>query len=315
MLSHGHSPWRLATYELAVWWGWAALTAPVLWLSRRFPLLPPRLAPLVVHFVAAFGLALVHGVVWVAAEIVVRPYAPVAVTTIEDLPGLLRARLPIELLVYFGVCAVVHAIESSARARRLQQSLADARLHALELQLQPHFLFNTLNTISALARDDRRDEAVELIAGLSDLLRYSLDHSGAQSVPLERELQIVERYLDIQRARFPDRMEVSVDVPPEPRRARLPALLLQPLVENAVRHGVAASARRGRIAISAARAGDELHIEIFNDGSLDEAAPAGIGLANTEERLRRLYGAAQRFALRAARGGVLAEISLPWSES
>jgi len=314
MMSHGHSPWRLAVYQLCVWWGWAILTAPVLWLSRRFPLLPLRAGNLLVHVAAALGLAVVHGVVWVAAEVFVRPYEPMDAATWSVLPMSLRMRLPIELLVYLGVCAVAHAVETYVRARRLQQSLAAARLHALEVQIQPHFLFNTLNAVSSLVREGQRDEAVALITALSDLLRYSLDHSGAQSVPLERELEVCERYLDIQRTRFPDRMEVRVDVAAAPRRALVPALLLQPLVENAVRHGIAPSSQRGRIAITAARVDDDLRIEILNSGRLG-SGPHGIGVGNTIERLSRLYGPRQSFSLRAVPDGVLAAIAIPWSES
>jgi len=314
MLSHGHSPWRLAAYQLCVWWGWAALTAPVLWLTRRFPLLPLRPGPILAHAAAALAIAGVHGVFWVTAEVAIAPYAPIAGSSFAELPGFLRARLPIELLVYFAVCAIAHAIEAYSRARRLQESLATARLQTLEIQLQPHFLFNALNSIGALVREGRSAEAIDLLAGLSDLLRYSLDHSGAQSVPLERELETVERYLEIQRMRFPDRMEVRLEVAPEARRARVPALLLQPLVENAVRHGIAASASPGRITVAAARAADRLRVEIFNTGTLRREAPSGIGLANTRERLQTLFGNDQRFGLRAVSGGVLAEIVLPWSE-
>lgn len=314
MLGHGHSLGRLALYQLVVWCGWSVLTPPVLWLTRRFPLLPLRARNLAVHLAASLVLAGVHGVLWGVAEVVIRPYHPVTGAGLADVPRLMQARLVLEMLVYFGVSAVVHTFDFYGRSRRLQVSLAEARWHALELQIQPHFLFNTLNSISALVRSGQRDEAVEMIAGLSDLLRYSLDHAGAQGVSLDQEVTILRRYLDIQQARFSDRLEVRFDVAEETRRASVPALILQPLAENAIRHGIATSARGGRIEVAAARHGESLRIEVFNSGALREGAAKGIGLRNTEERLRQLYGDRQSLELVAARGGVVAAITLPWSE-
>lgn len=314
MLGHGHSLGRLTLYQLVVWFGWALLTGPVLWLTRRFPLLPLRAPNLGVHLVAALLLAVVHGAFRGVAEVVIHPFHPVASSRLADVPGLMQARLVLGVLVYFGISAVVHTFDFYRRAGRLQESLAAARWHALELQIQPHFLFNTLNAVSALVRNGQRDEAVEMIAGLSDLLRYSLDHSGAQGVSLDQEVTILRRYLDIQQARFSDRLEVQLDVAEETRRACVPALILQPLAENAIRHGIATSARGGRIEVAATRRDGHLRLEVFNSGSLREGAVRGIGLSNTEERLRQLYGDRQSLELSAARGGVLAVITLPWSE-
>jgi LytS/YehU family sensor histidine kinase len=200
-------------------------------------------------------------------------------------------------------------------AARLETSLYEARLHALELQIRPHFLFNTLNSISALVRTDRDRDAVGMIAGLSDLLRYSLDHAGEQRVALGAELAITERYLEIERLRFPDRMAYEVDVPDDVRCAALPTLLLQPLAENAIRHGIARQAAPGRVAIRAVRDGARLRIDVFNTGTLAAEYRAGIGLRNTMERLRFLYGSDHSIELRAEGGGVLAQVSLPWSEA
>jgi two-component system, LytTR family, sensor kinase len=195
---------------------------------------------------------------------------------------------------------------------RLEVSLAEARLHALDLQLRPHFLFNTLNSISALVRVARQQEATAMIAGLSELLRYSLEHSGDQQVPLASELAITERYLEIERLRFPDRMTYEIDVDDDVRSACVPTLLLQPLVENAIRHGIATAVARGRITIRAYRDDSWLRIEIFNTGTLASDRREGVGLRNTLERLRHLYGERHSFALRPEMGGVLATIQLPW---
>jgi two-component system sensor histidine kinase AlgZ len=162
-------------------------------------------------------------------------------------------------------------------------------------------------------RTARQRDAVTMIAGLSDLLRYSLDHAGEQSVPLAAELAITERYLEIERLRFPDRMAFEIDVAAELRCAAVPALLLQPLVENAIRHGIAPLVAPGRVAIRARRDGAQLCIEIFNTGTLAADHRAGVGLRNTLDRLRHLYRSDHRFELRAEPGGVIVSIALPWS--
>jgi LytS/YehU family sensor histidine kinase len=195
----------------------------------------------------------------------------------------------------------------------LERSLTDARLHALELQLQPHFLFNTLNAIAGLVRGNRKEQAVTMIAGLADLLRYSLDHAGRQRVPLVEEIGMLERYLEIENARFPDRMSFKVSVAENASRAAVPILILQPLAENAVRHGIARSSAAGSIEVEASRIGDRLQIRMRNSGNLDTASVDGIGLKNTRERLANLYGGTGHFALSQYEGGVLAVIDLPWT--
>jgi LytS/YehU family sensor histidine kinase len=221
-------------------------------------------------------------------------------------------RVPLELILYCGAVAVAHAIQLARQKAELERSLSNARLHALELQIQPHFLFNTLNAVSSLVRARQNDDAVEVIAGLSDLLRYTLDHAGEQRVPLEQEAAMLQRYLGIQRVRFADRLEISIDVADDVRRAAVPTLILQPLAENALRHGIARVASAGRVDVRAFRENGSLQIEMFNTGSLGRT-PRGIGLTNTVERLRQLYGDAQRFDLREHDGGVLATITIPWS--
>ncbi|HEX7191989.1 MAG TPA: histidine kinase, partial [Thermoanaerobaculia bacterium] len=168
--------------------------------------------------------------------------------------------------------------------------------------------------ISSLVRNHRNDEAVEMIAGLSELLRYTLDHAGQQHVALEDELAILRRYLEIQHSRFPDRMSFSIDLAPEARRAAVPTLLLQPLAENAIRHGIANSVGSGVVEIRAFRSGGHLTIEVFNSGVLGDSARGGIGVRNTHERLHHLYGDSARFSLANANGGVRASVSIPWSE-
>jgi LytS/YehU family sensor histidine kinase len=301
---------------VAVWLGWVPLSILIGWLVARFPIVPPRTLSILVHALASISIAVVHSFYWVALMIMMRPYDRMTAEPTElRIPQILFARVPLEVLLYCLVLGAALAFEYYDRTVQLRSSLASARLHALELQIQPHFLFNTLNAISSLVRTRRNDEAVEMMAGLSELLRYTLDHAGNQKVALREEISVTRRYLEIQRVRFPDRMTYCVEVTAEAERGAVPVLLLQPLAENAVRHGIATSASEGSNEIRAKRRGDALEITVFNTGSLRPDSPDGIGLRNTAERLKHLYGDAATFALTNGDGGVTASISIPWSEA
>jgi hypothetical protein len=323
MLDHGHTLWRVVAYQVLIWNAWFVLMPVIGWLARRIPLVPLTARGVALHAAAALVIAPIHSVWWAMLLVVVRPYDAMGTRELGvafrwvALSGLAQ-----QIALYAGLLVAHHAAlyyrkyrDRERAAARLEVSLAEARLHALELQLQPHFLFNTLNSISALVRTAQQREAVTMIAGLSDLLRYSLDHAGEQRVALATELAITERYLEIERLRFPDRMAFEIDAPAEVRRAAVPTLLLQPLAENAIRHGIARSAGPGRVAIRARRDGAALCIEVFNTGALGEDHRAGVGLRNTMDRLRHLYRGDQRFELRAGDGGVIAAVRLPWSEA
>jgi hypothetical protein len=308
MMTHGHFVPLLIGYHVLIWEGWLALSVAVVRLTRRIPLIPFNARNLLMHTLAAIVAAIVHITFWLALTRLLRPFDPVPV---DWRAGAVLAtfffRMPLELILYAVVAGV-------AQAMQLQDSLMNARLHALELQLQPHFLFNTLNTISSLVRTEQNSEAVGMIAGLSDLLRYTLDHAGRQQVTLDEESTMLRRYLEIQQGRFPDRLTFSIDVSPDVLRAAVPTFILQPLAENAIRHGIARSAGAGVVNVRAFRSDDRVQIEMFNSGSLAANGSAGIGLANTRERLRQLYGNGQRFELRDAGGGVLASLDLPLRE-
>jgi LytS/YehU family sensor histidine kinase len=203
------------------------------------------------------------------------------------------------------------------REAQLETRLAHARLEALKMQLHPHFLFNTLNAVSVLVRKGENRAAVRMIAGLSDLLRLALDRSGAQEVTLEEEMHFLDRYLTIEKIRFGDRLRVSVDVPRDALDARVPNLVLQPLVENAIRHGIAPVPGAGRLDIRADVHGKTLRLRVLDDGAgVDGAPPAsaggGVGLRNTRERLRQLYGDRFRLELLPGRGrGTEAVLEIP----
>jgi hypothetical protein len=314
MLEHHHSVPRLLGYYVLIWEGWLLPTAAIVWLARRFPIIPLRARNLLVHFLAAASIAIVHVLYWIALMLFMRPFDRMTAPASEvSIVAWFLSRSPLELILYCLVLGSAVAIDYYQQTMKLESSLADARLHALELQIQPHFLFNTMNAISSLVRSRRNDEAVTMIAGLSDLLRYTLDHAGQQHVALEDEVAILQRYLEIQHSRFPDRMSFAIDLAPEARRAAIPTLLLQPLAENAVRHGIALSTAPGVVEVRAYRSGGKLTIEVFNSGVLGTPSD-GIGVRNTHERLRHLYGSAAQFNLTSADGGVRASLSIPWSE-
>ncbi|WP_219341547.1 sensor histidine kinase [Nevskia soli] len=184
-------------------------------------------------------------------------------------------------------------------------------------QIEPHFLFNTLNAVAGLVREGRNDSAVSMIAGLSDFLRRTLDASTRQQVPLQEEMDFTRKYLDIQKVRFADRLQLSVDVPVELYSAQVPSLILQPMVENAVKHGIAKRVRGGAIRITASRSDQVLTLSVCNDGpSLPSdwtGARPGIGMSNVRTRLTSLYGDAFELTMRNQNaGGVEVSVSLPF---
>ena len=198
---------------------------------------------------------------------------------------------------------------------QLSAQLSQAKLQALRMQLNPHFLFNAMNSISMLVRRNDNTQAVRMLAGLSDLLRYVLEDSPADEVPLRDELSFLERYLEIEKVRFQDRLHVDIDAAEETLDAFVPNLLLQPLVENAIRHGVARKVTPGRVEIAARRLGDRLIVQVRDDGPGlgPSLGGSGVGLANTRSRLEQLYGAEQSFELRAGQpAGAVATLSLPF---
>jgi two-component system LytT family sensor kinase len=209
------------------------------------------------------------------------------------------------------------ALELMARAANLETQVVQARLGALKMQLQPHFLFNTLNAVVSLVRARRGREAEDTLAHLSDLLRWVLDDREQQEVPLARELEYVRLYLAVERVRFADRLRVDYRITPDALDCAVPHLCLQPIVENAIRHGIEASSTAGAITISAERAGDSLALSVEDDGPgfPGQRQPVGIGLANTRLRLAELYGArASLTTANAIDGGAIVHIRLPFRE-
>jgi two-component sensor histidine kinase len=232
-------------------------------------------------------------------------------------------RITYQLPIFWGLVGVAHALQfyerAKARERReaeLEARLAQARLHALRMQLNPHFLFNTLNSIASLVQDQPKAE--EMIEALSDLLRLTLSASDRQEVTLREELHFLDRYLLIEQTRFGERLRVEKQIEPAALDAVVPILILQPLVENAVKHGIETQIAPGLIRITVKHAGDALRLGVTDNGrGLAAAAEGnfkeGIGLSNTRSRLKELYGGRASLELRPGRGGGLsAQIQIPW---
>jgi LytS/YehU family sensor histidine kinase len=200
---------------------------------------------------------------------------------------------------------------------RLNEQLSKAQLNALRRQIEPHFLFNTLNAIAGLVRERRNDAAVGMLAKLSDFLRRVVEDSNRQEVPLGEEMEFVQKYLDIQKVRFADRLQLSVDVPSELFVAQVPSLILQPMVENAVKHGIAKRVQGGAIRIAASRSHGRLTLRIYNDGpalpACWEETHSGTGISNVRTRLQRLYGEGFELSMKnQGPGGVEVMVCVPF---
>jgi signal transduction histidine kinase len=300
-------------------WGWIPLSLGLIWLARRYPIEPGRVwRALCVHGAAILAIVFVRAVYiygldgWLHWYDSPPAFAAVLVQSVWN-----------NLFQGWLVVGVAHALFFGQRARererqaiRLQSQLADARLAALSSQLNPHFLFNALNSIAELVHRDA-DGADHMIVGLSALLRRSLDTAGSQEVALAEELRLLGFYLDIEKIRLGDRLQVEWSVAADAQAAQVPPLLLQPLVENAVRHGVSRRLTPGRIVVRAWRERGQLLLEVQDDGGELVAATGGngIGLATTRARLQCLYGSAAQLELSRADGGhTLARLSIPFRQ-
>jgi LytS/YehU family sensor histidine kinase len=210
--------------------------------------------------------------------------------------------------------------DARERTARLNEELAKAQLAALRRQLEPHFMFNTLNSIAGMVREQRNDAAVDMIVGLSEFLRRATEDSHRPQVTLAEEVEYLQRYVDIQKVRFGERLQVSVDIPEKILRAQVPNLLLQPLVENAIKHGIAKRVVGGTVRISGTGDNGTLRLSVSNDGpsiATDiETTHSGVGLANLRTRLRILHGNDSELELRRATSGAAeVVVTLPFREA
>jgi two-component system, LytTR family, sensor kinase len=335
MRSEGmHHAWGILFFtSVFSWLPWALATPLVMGLGRRFP--PVRPGSIVMwlsHLAACAVIGLTFSAWTSGLDFLLNPYAYASRphTFVQLWFNSFYNGILSSLLLYAVVLAVNYVLESKARlahqqteTARLNEQLSKAQLDALRRQIEPHFLFNTLNAVTGLVREGRNETAVSMIAELSDFMRRVLSDSNRQEVPLGEEMEFAQRYLEIQKARFAERLQLSVDVPSELLLAQVPALILQPIVENAVKHGIAKRAQGGKIHIAAFRSNGALTLSVYNDGpglpANWEAAPSGIGISNMRTRLHSLYGDAcalqlENDASSGAPGGVKASVSLPFKE-
>jgi len=295
--------------NLSFYYIWACIAPLVLWLGKRYRFeRGTRTISLLVHVPTSLILSTFQLVI---AEIVVQSFSPEPLHLFEAFRAIQLTFVVyyhINVLTYWAILGVGYGRQyyrkfrdREIRAAQLEAQLTQAQLQALKMQLHPHFLFNTFNTISSLMHRNV-DAADGVLARLGDLLRYSLHNVGVQEVTLREELDFLQRYLEIEQTRFEDRLRVKISVDPDVLDFMVPNLILQPLVENAVRYAVATRASGGCIEITAKEVLGQLRLSVVDDGpglpqGYDLPANEGIGLRTSRERLQQLYGDEQRFTL------------------
>jgi sensor histidine kinase YesM len=322
------------------WLVYAVLTPPIFAVSRRWPIARPHIPR---RAVLHLGFALLFCVAWatlgqvlqMALALVFRPAEAHALMNAPgsqfwqkfgwNLVGWIFTTLPFGVVVYLSIAGIAHAIryffeatDREVQLARVSEQLVTTRLAALEARLNPHFLFNSLNTIAVLVRDGDNRQAARVIEQLSDVLRSTLNRTQANEVTLEDEVALVRQYLAVERARFSDRLRPVLDIDPATLSAAVPRFALQHLVENALRHGIAKRTDAGRVIVTARRDGNMLELSVEDDGpglSAEAADAKGHGLDNTHERLRTLYGGRASLVVAPAGGrGVLARLRIPYRE-
>jgi signal transduction histidine kinase len=318
---------RNVIWQLTIWLAWIPLVPVALWLKRRWPVERGTLIrSLPVHLFAVVVLCAMHSVaILLTRQLIMtgaqsidqqQAIAMLIFWSVRDLPF---AALFYGLILGIGSAAEYYQRfrERQLRASQLEAQLAHAELQMLKMQLHPHFLFNTLNGITGLVRDKDNEGAIQMLVGLSDLLRQTLENAGKQEVKLGEELEWLELYLKLQQIRFSDRLRVSVNADYEMLDALVPNLITQPLVENAIRHGLAPRAEPGSVVLSAQRVKDKLVLSVCDDGiglsaEWSLVGSKGVGLLNTQARLQQLYGSNYDLTVRnRSEGGVEASITIP----
>jgi two-component system LytT family sensor kinase len=308
---------RAVSYSLGDWYVFAVLSIPVIWLARHFQFESGKRAQaLVIHLLGGVAFSLGY---MVLRACVGRWQSSASFG--EAFQLLLVKTWHFNLLVYWVIVSVTFAFdyyrkyrERELRTAELEKNLVQAKLQALQMQLNPHFLFNSLHSISALMHQNV-EAADRMIARLGDLLRAALAGSETQEVTLRDELEFIRRFLEIEQIRFGDRLAFKAEVPADSLDALVPNLILQPLVENAIRHGIEPRARPGRIGVRAQRADGQLILEVSDNGdgmAAGKPIVEGVGLSNTRARLRTLYGDAHGFESQPAPGGgFLVRLTIP----
>jgi hypothetical protein len=323
-----HATWKIFAWGILTWLAWAPLTPAMVWLARRFPLVGASWKRgIAAHLPAFLFFSALHSAAATAITLSLKPFDNMGNSPTAFWPRFLsrmQGSFGSDLMVYGVVIGICYAIdyyrkyrEREVLATQLEAQLAQAQLDSLRMQLHPHFLFNTLNGIVGLVRDNKNQAAVSMLVGLSDLLRHALEHSNQQEVELKVELNFIRLYLNIQQMRFSDRLQIDLNIDPEVTKAMVPNLLLQPLVENAVRHGLGKSVASSWLGISAAHENGFLKLSVTDNGAglpdnWQLKSSNGIGLANTAARLQQLYNGNHRFDIRNRKeGGVEVLVVIP----
>lgn len=325
----GHEiPWSVAFRRaFEEWYLWGITTVGILWFCRRYPLEQGQWRPWVLRHLGASVLVNLLYTTAYSALLSGQRSIDGTIFTFDGVFAKVVLMYSHEQLIIYWLVVMAHhgwhyyrrSRDREIRTAELEAQLARARLDTLRMQLNPHFLFNTLNTISSLIHD-HPDEADRMVVRLSELLRLSLDRLDQAEVPLTRELALLERYLEIERVRFEDRLTVTTQIESGLGMARVPCLILQPLVENAVRHGIEARESGGQLTIRARRVDGSLELSVADNGPgilgvTSVPQREGVGLSNTRARLRHLYGDRQSLELLAVPGGGLeVRITMPLQE-
>jgi two-component sensor histidine kinase len=310
LAGHPIAVWRAFLGEAPQWYGWAALMPLIILLSERFPLRTPlRVPSIVVHIGASLACGFLIALGDAAANMVLRPSRN---TFFGSTMSWFVGSLPATTVAYFAIVILSYAMASAARLRERETQLREAQLSTLRMQLQPHFLFNSLNAIMALVRDRETTQAVRALSLLSDVLRTAVNTIDSHTTTLRDELAFVSRYLDIERVRFGDRLRVNVDVPDELLDTRVPTFVLQPFVENSLKHGILRERGGNEIAIRATNGDGAITLTVRDDGrGLSSESTNGVGIANARARLEHLYGSAASLSVRDASPGVEVAIRIP----
>jgi hypothetical protein len=327
-----HHAWLpLFAIELASWLPWALATPLIVALARRYPITLTRGTggrPLAVHL-AAFAAVSALTEAWSAwLQVLFNPWGNRRWPTFFDTwSTTLVFQALTFVIVYALILTVTYLLDARERiarqiteTARLNEELSKSQLAALRRQLEPHFMYNTLNSIAGLVRDQRGEAAVSMIVGLSEFLRRASEDSHRSQVTLAEEVEYLQRYLDIQKLRFGERLQVSVDIPAELLRAQVPNLLLQPLVENAIKHGIAKRVVGGTVRVAGVCSNGNLCLSVYNDGPALltdwHATNTGVGIGNLRTRLQILHGNGSGLQLRRADGdGVEVLVTMPFMEA
>jgi sensor histidine kinase YesM len=325
-----HAAWLpLFATELAIWLPWALATPFVIGLARRYPInRSVSVRSAAVHVMVLIALSVVAEAWSALLQVLFNPWGnrhwP---TFFETFTTALIFQALIFVIAYALILTATYLVDARERIARqaaetaqLNEELSKAQLAALRGQMEPHFMYNTLNSIAGLVRDQHGDQAVNMIVGLSEFLRRASQDSLRSQVTLAEEVEYLQRYLDIQKVRFGERLQVFVDIPPNILTAQIPSLLLQPLAENAIKHGIAKRSAGGTVRIAGVRINGNLRLSVYNDGpelpTNWEATPMGVGMGNLRKRLQIMYGNDSDLRLgRLGPGEVEVSVTLPFREA